>query len=420
MTVDRKAFDEAIANMTMQASPYYKEYVFYMHLLSQCRVVFTNTLKAPAGVGFDKDHYTLYINTSPILGYGQDKNGQVIAIQGFSTEMPIEHRIGILKHEMLHIILGHLLRVGDKDFQKYNVASDCALNQQINREHLPDYAIYPDNIPTDLKQEDVLKHQTSEYYYEILKNQENEGGGNEGANGSYPSLDDHSFWETVEGDPTLQQEITKNMLEKAANEAIKSAGTLPKDYSAMLDNLLIRREVDWKQVLRAIVGNKKANSRKTLMRRDRRMPQANWIKGKTKDRIFELGVVSDVSGSVDTGALTQLWGEIISICEMFNTPVTMVQVDTAPSKPEKLTKRTKNIERTRCGGTTLAPAIQAFKDNHVNFDALVVTTDGYLFQDDISPFLALKKPIIWLIEAQGQVLPEMNQGMMKAIKLTGK
>lgn len=416
MSIDRSAFDEAIANMSMQTSPYYKEYVFYLHLLAQCRVVFSTTLKAPAGVNFVNDHYNLFINPSPVIGYGQNENGEMEPIVGFCSDTPLEHRIGILKHEMLHIALGHLLRVEDKNFMKYNVASDTALNQEITREHLPKYALYPDNFPN--KKVKPLWGETAEYYYELLEDMEEQEDG-EGGNGfGGQPLDDHDLWMGNEGDPSLQQELTKNMVEKAGNEAIKSAGRLPSNYANMLDNLTIRREVDWKRVLRAIVGNKRANRKKTLLRRDRRMPFANWLKGRTKDRVFELGVVSDVSGSVSEDALKQVWGEIISICEMFNTPVTMVQVDTEPSPPEKLTKDSKAIKRTRCGGTILAPAIEEFRKNNIDFDALVVTTDGYLFEEDIQPFAKTGKPVIWLIESTGNIMAEMNQGKMRAIKLT--
>jgi predicted metal-dependent peptidase len=416
MAHDRAAFDEAIANMSMQTSPYYKEYVFYMHLLAQCRVVFSDKLQAAAGVTFKNDHYQLHLNPTEIISEIEDENGKPVVVQGFSSAMPVQERIGILKHEMLHIALGHLLRVkdGDKNFTAYNFASDCALNQEITRDHLPDYAIYPDNFPVE--EEDILWGESAEYYYSLIPIQEM-GEGGKSMEGQGP-LDDHELWKETEGDPTLQQELTKNMVEKAGQEAIKSAGTLPSSYSDMIDNLTKRREVDWKRVLRSIVGNKKANSRKTLMRRDRRLPFANWIKGKTKDRIFELGVVSDVSGSVSDESLYALWGEIVSICDMFDTPVKMIQVDTEAQVPENLTKNTKVVERKACGGTILAPAIDMFKRHNIKFDALVITTDGYLFDEDIQPFYQLRKPVIWLIEPGGNVMPEMNQGAMRAIQLT--
>jgi predicted metal-dependent peptidase len=412
---DRKAFDEAIANMSMVTSPYFKDYVFYMHLLAQCKVVFSESLQAAAGVGFKNDTYILCLNPAEVIA----TTPEGVEIQGFCSKMPIEQRIGILKHEMLHIALGHLIRVkdGDKDFKKYNIASDCALDQEIDRNHLPSYAIYPDNnFPT--KETDVLWGQTAEYYYSIIDDEQiQQQDAGEGQSG-YGVIDDHSGWEEVESDPTLQQEMTKNMVEKAASEAQKSRGNLPVGYAAMIDNLIVRREVDWKQILRRIVGNKKANQRKTLLRRDRRLPFANWIKGKTKDRIFELAVISDVSGSVSDSALQEVWGEIIHICQLFNTPVNLIQVDTQPTDPEPLTKATKTLTRKACGGTYLSPAISKLRQTKTDFDALVVTTDGYLHESDVEPFYKLNKPVIWLIESTGEIMAEMTKGKMRAVKLT--
>lgn len=405
MSNDRNVFDEAVANMSIASTPFYKEYVFYMHVLSQCRVIFDDTLKAPTGVNFTNGAYNLYINL------------------GVYKLFPLEQRIGVIKHEMLHIALGHILRVKDENTNhvKFNYAADCALNQEIDRDHLPKGVIYPDNYPAP----EANNHwkQTSEFYYNLLENTpEEELGAKEpgpsSATGKGALLDDHDLWQESEGDEYVQTEITKKMVEKAANDTVKSMGSLPSNYSGMVENLTIRREVNWKQVLRRIVGNKKANTRKTLMRRDRRLPFANWIKGKTKDRIFELAVVSDVSGSVSESALKELWGEIINICHTYNTPVQMVQVDTTPTAPEALSKKSKVVERKAMGGTFLSPAIDSFKEYKVSYNAIVVTTDGYLSTEDVMAFYALKVPVIWLVESTGKIMEDMNQGKMTAIKLT--
>jgi predicted metal-dependent peptidase len=420
------AFGEAVANMAMSTSPYYKDYVFYMHLLSQCRVVFDEAMPAPAGVSFNTSYYTLYINPSEIIAEGMNEKGEHVVINGFHSVVPLEHRIGIIKHEMLHLALGHLLRKGDKDHKKYNIASDCALNQQITRDHLPEWVIYPDNIPVK-KGVKVLNNETAEYYYELIDDDkmkeeegEGEGAGGEGqgnGKGGSKFVDGHGKWEMSEGDEELQKEITKNMVERSASQTQSGRGNLPSDYSKMIENLLVKREVDWKKVLRGIVGNRKANVRKTLLRRDRRLPHANWIKGKTKDRVFDLGVISDVSGSVSDGPLMKLWSEVISLCQMFDTEVNMVQVDTQPTKPEKLTKNTRKLERKKCGGTILYPAVEEFKKAGIRYDALLITTDGYLCKDDVNYFSHLKVPIIWLIEPDGIIMDEMNYGRMRAIKL---
>ena len=75
------------------------------------------------------------------------------------------------------------------------------------------------------------------------------------------------------------------MAEKAANETQKSRGNVPGEYSDWLDVLSNKREVNWQQVLRKLVGNRRVGVKKTLMRKDRRLPHMNHIKGRTKDRI---------------------------------------------------------------------------------------------------------------------------------------
>lgn len=430
-------FNHAVVNMSAASSPYSKEYMFYLHVLSQCKIVFDDNLRAPAGVAFRNDHYVLYINTKDVIYEGYNKKGEKVTVNGISNSMPLVQRLGVIKHEMLHIIFEHVGRKEDRDHEGFNYAADCALNQDIKRDHLPKGVIYPDNLPTKVK--DVLLNQTAEYYYDILDkdyfnppesgsgDSDGDSGGEKSSSGGGEKLVDadgnevgvhtHEKWEESVGDSQIRKEITKKMVEKAAEETTKSLGNLPANYSKMIDNLTVSREVCWKKVLRGIIGNKKVGTRKTFMRKNRRQPNFNWLKGTTKKRTFDLGVISDVSGSVDDKQQVSLWSSIIGICHDFNTPVNMIQVDTEPSEPVLLTKSCKVIERTKIGGTILSPAIGMFTEKGIHYDALVVTTDGYLMQNDIEPFSKLKVPVIWLISPTGRIMPEMNNGRMRAIKL---
>jgi predicted metal-dependent peptidase len=425
----REAFDEAVANMSVQASKYFQEYVFYMHLLAKCRVVFDPGLPAVAGVTYHQDHYIILINPLEVIGTVYEEDGSVKEeILGFSLRMPLEQRLGIIKHEMLHIALGHLFRVDDRDFGKYNKSADCALNQEIPRNHLPDYAIYPDNLTVRKEIKIVPERQTAELYYELMPDPEEGEGGKDGSQGGMSGktmsgktpgrcVDDHGLWKEIEGDSELQKEITKNMVESAGNSTMKSKGTLPSTYAQMIENLTTNREVDWQKLLRTITGNKRANKRSTIMRRDRRSPNAGWIKGKTKDRVFELAVISDVSGSVGDGALLAQWGAIINLCETYNIKVKLVQIDTVASEPVELDRNSKVMERTGHGGTLLFSAVQKLKDCGIKFDAIVVTTDGELFGQDVLDFQGLRVPLIWLIEPTGTIMDGMDGGRMTAVKL---
>lgn len=422
----RKAFDEAIAAMSLAASPYFKEYYFYLHLISQCKVEFNPTLSAPAGVSLHKNKYTLHLNPTEVLGTVLDGTPW----RGFCEAMPLVHRLGVLKHEMSHVCLGHLIGANDlseQEFKKLNYATDCALNQRIDRDHLPKGVIYPDNFPT--KEKNVLTYQNNEYYLSIIDldckkesaSQESGSGNDSGdsvqGNISDGMVGDHSKWGESDGDADSQREATKNMVEKAGEATYKAIGSYPSEYLKILDNLRSKNDVKWEQYIKRVLGARKAQKRKTLLRKNRRLPKCNWVKGVTKDRVNDIAVISDVSGSVSDKSLRALWERILDICDTFKSPVTLVQVDVEPSDPESLSKSTKTVTRKANGGTNLHPALDKLKEFNIKYSVLIITTDGYLSPDDIAEFSKLKVPVVWLIEPNGQILPQMTSGNMKAVKL---
>lgn len=424
---ERSGFENAVANM-FSNRVYANNYLFYAHILAQCKVIFDKEMEAPAGVNFMHDHYNLYINPTgkwvevdpAQLANAKTKpktrqnNGKTeVHIDGFN-DFPLEHQLGVLKHEMLHIINSHVKRREDRDHRGFNIAADCAINQHIERTHLPKDCIFPDQFPGGKK---VPNNLTAEQYYELIDKKDGEGGGGGSGPGGDGVLDDHSKWEETQGDSELQDDIAKNMIEKSITNTTKSRGNIPSQISDWLDVLSKRRELDWRTVLRNIVGNKRVGSRKTIMRSDRRLPNFEWIKGRTKDRKFDLMVISDVSGSVSDEALLSLWGEVRHICDITQSEVGLIQVDTQPSVPEKLKKNTKIIERKACGGTFLSPAIAHAKKYKVAFNAIVVTTDGYLSESDVEAFAATNQRVIWLIEKDGTIMDSMNSGKMQAFQL---
>jgi predicted metal-dependent peptidase len=211
------------------------------------------------------------------------------------------------------------------------------------------------------------------------------------------------------------------MLDRAITETQKSKGNLPSNISEWLNNLTKKREVDWRQVLRRLAGNKRANTRKTLMRRDRRLPDFNWIKGKTKDHIGSVAVVGDESGSVSDAELTDAIGECVHICKTLNTPIWYVPVDTQAHKPIQLKSNQTNFKRSACGGTVLAPALDKIHESRIPYNCLIVITDAFIDESDIDAFNGTRKPVIWLITSDGaDPHPKMQQGNAKAFKLKPK
>ena len=388
---DKSAFEETLVQMLAYGSSYSREYCFYGYLISQCKISIDADLPAPAGVSFSHDHYTLHI--SPTI---------------FNV-LPIEQRIGVLKHEMLHILNNHVFRAESQNLEHlpFNYSSDCAINQDITRTHLPEGVIYPDNFPSSKK---VPKGLNAEQYYELLDESKLPPELPDGAG-------DHDIWQTSEGIEIVKDILTEKMMQKAFAETSKAKGDLPSNYSQWLDVFSGHSKLNWKQILRRIVGNKRANTRKVLPRPYRRNPNATYLKGTVKDRIFELLFVADVSGSVGSDELVEAITETIHICKLTNTPSTLIQVDTQAHKPEKLSANTRKFERKACGGTILAPALDTAKEYHIKYDAVVVLTDGYIDESDVEAYAATGKRVIWLITSGGTIRDSMNTGKMQAVKL---
>ena len=437
---DKKGFEEAISNMLLTTSAYFKEYCYYGYIIAQCNVIFDKSLSAPAAVCFVDKQYDLLVNPEMF------------------NPMPLAWRIGILKHECLHILGNHVFRCEENkyDQRKFNYATDCAINQFINYDHLPHITeedlrdnpnpknlkvgdpnfIYPNNFPA--KTTPVPEKLSAEQYYGLLddckmppntSNSSSSGNGNgeEDSNGSSSGnggprplqgpVDDHATWEQSKGFKEVKDQVTKKMLEEAFDQASKNRGNIPVNHSEWLTIFTAKSQVDWKKVLRNITGNKKANRKATLLRKNRRTPQYRHIKGHIKNRIFELLVVSDVSGSVSSKELSTAWSEIINICKLTSTPVKLIQVDSKAYPPIELKSTTKALNREGCGGTLLRPAITVAKEHKLQFNACVVITDGYIDNTDIQTFSDLGVPIIWLITAEGEIKPGMQSKHMVAMKL---
>ena len=159
----REVIDETLVNGFSNID-YMGNYCFYFHILAQCKIVLTDKVNI-AAVNFKDTKYNLFINPDNFDKY------------------PLEQRLGILKHEMLHIIYGHIFRFpnqDDIDSNKANIACDCAINQEINPKHLPNGAIYPKSIEDNFKKKGINivipENLNAEQYYDLLiENEEDKG-----------------------------------------------------------------------------------------------------------------------------------------------------------------------------------------------------------------------------------------------------
>jgi predicted metal-dependent peptidase len=186
------------------------------------------------------------------------------------------------------------------------------------------------------------------------------------------------------------------MLEKAVS---KCRGNTPSGLSDMLDLFKSKNVVDWRRELRKVVGNKRCNVRRTIMRSDRRFPKREELRGKTKDVSFDLVVILDVSGSMRNDYIIKGLTEIKEICRLTNTSYKIVQVDTKVHGVEDFDARTRNITRLASGGTCIYPAIKYIDENKIPYNAMIIITDMGI--EPVQEWKTIPKVPMLFLDTQG-------------------
>ena len=407
----REIINETIANGF--SSPTYKgEYEFYFHILAQCKVILADDIDI-AGVNFQDTKYCLYINPENF------------------NELPLNQRLGILKHEMLHIVFNHLDRKEDRQHEQWNCACDCAINQQIKINDLPKGCITPKSLEEALKKEGynirIPKDKNAELYYSLLpeetkgcKSNECKDDSGDKSSDALDSLqesnaldslqesnplDNHDKWNESRGDEDLKRDITKKIIEEAID---KSRGNTPNSIGDMLDIWTRKPIVSWKKALKNVACTIKVNKTPTIMKKSRRFPHRPEIMGYKKDRTWNLICIIDTSGSVSNEQIVFGLSEINSVCKITKANMRVLQVDTECSELEEYDPKKKNFTRKHSGGTYIAAGVKYLFENKIESDAIIVISDMYI--ENISTdnwWNKYKKTVIFL--STSGFIPEINK-----------
>lgn len=325
--------------------------------------------------------------------------------------LPKEVRVGILMHECYHIIHNHIARSKSvsKTFNKaLNIAADRAINEHLHvltknnklTATIPDEfditidgkvekmkPVTKKNFQDTYKDKVVLDNETMEYYYKFLK--ENAKQGKDGEPGDFggdmETIDDHDGWGDSDVSAEQAEEITKRVLNKAADRT--KAGSIPGDVQKALDKLN-SSVVPWRHVLQRFIAKcVDLNIDSSRKRRSRRFGIIH--PGTIKEPKLRLGIAIDTSGSVSDKYLTQFFTEINKIYNM-GIEIYVVQADMQVQAAEEYSPKKPIVVKGR-GGTMFQPAIDVLEK--IECDAILYMTDGETFSE--SP--KSKKPILWAL-----------------------
>jgi predicted metal-dependent peptidase len=337
------------------------ENYFYSSFLSQCNRIYDSKLPAAAGISVTTT-INLYIN--PTL----------------FDQMPLNVRIAVLKHEILHLLNGH---TGIKEYaglsrKQINIAMDTAINQSEGITEA--FATYPQMQIFTLENfrkacskfivpESIKANGDFHYYANIIKQCQDKFD-ESGAD----LVDDHDKMD--ESQENTSEEFRQHVIKKAAQRAKDAAGNVTGDLSILLDQLF-KSKVNWKEKLRRF-STKTLKSDKSSTRRRINRRYGLMSPGKKTDYKLHIGFVLDVSGSMNEEWLAQGFAEMRKILDSDKgVKITLIEADTEVKMVKEFTKKTKP-EITGRGGTALDCGFEKAKE--IGVDAVICFTDGDFYE----------------------------------------
>lgn len=417
---------EKIVNIFTQREPYYGI------LLSSMDRVQSDLTKTMA-VGKSGNVFRLYYN------------------KGFVDSIPVETALEIIKHECLHICLGHFTLWGDMKpdpatAKLRNIAEDIEVNCYLDKEkiisldpalaslygweerlgareyfkRLVDFndrklkkekdaedakrQLRPGRSEEKREEEGSEPSKNADDEHQEKTSEENIPEWNpavpklsEAVSRMQEPLDDHSKWPGNEDDnevENLRQQI-EDLMVAAAEEVEKACGSVPLELERRLDDIRKAKKpkpvTDWRRRFRRYVGNEFSETvRKSKKRESKRFPGAAGNRRQRKSHIL---VAIDTSGSISLPEYKDFFGQIKTLKD--HATFHVLECDAMIQKeydfngviPDKIHGG---------GGTNFQPVIDYYLSHKRAYDSLVYFTDGFSEIPRNTP-----KETLWVISKDG-------------------
>ena len=324
-------------------------------------------------------------STIPTAGVGRDAQ-YLYYNPDFIDTLKDKHIRAVMVHEILHLALGHLWRVGSKDHLIWNYAADYAINVDLNTYkgmRLPEGVLYDKKYkgwPTEQIYYDLIKRLNNnkkkirlgfangkggQINKDVLIDRKGFGDG---------AMGDHGKW--YEGNGKSQEKKWQRACKQAAEVHNKKAGDLPGEIQILIDAAMPK--VDWREVLINYVV--KSYDDFSYNPPDRRFLSGEFILPSMEDgdKIDEVVVAVDTSGSIEPEMLNKFAAEVRGLLGSFkNIKTHFCSWDTRVYDWKEVDDWQANIQYFGGGGTDISCVFDEIKKRDITPTVLLVFTDGY-------------------------------------------
>ena len=299
---------------------------------------------------------------------------------------------GVLVHEAEHVLLGHHIRILDRDPKRWNWATDQAINNTICRN---ENLTLPKGALLDSKYYNV---NSEKIYPDAPENYE-------GGIGDVSAMEPSSG----EGEPSkadIQDEQMKvnQMVCRAAEAASKGQGNMPA-YAEELLKKMRKPKKNWKDTIFTMVSTR-GYTDFTMARPNRRM-LANfdlYLPSMFTQRVGKIAFVFDTSGSMSSKELELSLGLLHAIQEDYN-PECIIAIDAdAEVADVKIFEEGDDIREYKIsgrGGTDVEPAFEYVNKHHPDVQLLLYATDLCVGSFPAPPTY----PVVWMCTTEDGTAP---------------
>lgn len=330
----------------------------------------------------------------------------------------------VMMHEILHVVLQHCLRQGDRDNERFNIACDIVVNSNIllsNDMDLSSISLKGYGALMHIAPDGKEGHEyTAEQVYEMLpkskghKKKVDCAGSSMGRavhkqkkaeqSNSGGTWDDHTRWGLYEDDDTIRDVWVKRF--EDACEAIEirdpsnNRGLMPAFAKRMLKELK-KPQTDWRTILNEFIQEEVVDYSFTPP--DRRFDGPFFLpdfNGK-EDAVENILFMIDTSGSMSDDMITAAYSEVKGAIDQFDGKLKgwlgFFDAAIIEPKPFESEEEFKVIKPAGGGGTDFQIIFEyVIKYMQNNPPAsIIILTDGY------APFpqehLACGIPVLWLL-----------------------
>jgi predicted metal-dependent peptidase len=341
--------------------------------------------KAIASMVLDKPFYGIIIMRLAIV---HDDNVRTMATDGekvlyneaFTIALSLEECIGVLAHEVMHIVLLHHLREMGRDHQKWNEAADYAINPLLLDDGM--------KLPSNVLYEQKYRGMSAEEIYDALPDQPS--GSGEGRIGDVIAPSNGGRPLTPSEIRGAEESMARVIVQASA--LAKKAGKMPASLERLVSEIYQPR-LNWRALLREFLDRIAKNDFSFSRPNPRYVYTGAYVPQIISREIGRLLVAIDTSGSISNEDFCELMGEVDGILSSYDCTVTLVQCDAKVHSSTELRDGDPLPKKLIGGGGTRFTPVFEFAEKMTDPPkAIIYLTDGYGQMPKTEPEI----PVIWL------------------------